>query len=287
MARNPQHRGPIRPVMTKAIALLAFLSTVATAEARPHKLPAATHKAPQAAKLSGFIVNIQSELEQLRRDGFHKPSYTQAKCDELAAESGTAEAKALCVEYGKWIALADAQKKVSAFATVLQTRGAMNPTDANVAAYREQASQCRAAVDAALAAGAPSNVNIYLGKDMPLSAAKAQICDPLDVASSGIADRAKEEKARLAAVTRRYADAGAAGDRLELLVHEDGSAWYGPGEVALSSAHDQSTAPVMFMVMRGGPNNTWQVARYEFAGNKLKQHTTAEYDKKPTAKAFK
>jgi len=283
---------------------LAATASVAHAEADREAL---------LGELRLFVIAIGDAEENgvHAADRFERPA---ADCDAVVAaltEAGMAptdmvemgepfpfrQAGARCKEYGQWKAMVTAGTAVAEAAQNLAITASVTPGWGDVSYatnYARSATACTAAIDAAIAAGAKPDVVFDVPSNLPVKAfslttARTEVCAKLGVWAEQFgpatlaAKKAKEDAAK-----NRYAQHGAAGDRLSWLVHYDsdgtGYTFYVPGCKAMDDPKQLAKARVM---------NSWtsddagrvSLKRLQFDGNKLVSDTSRSFRDEPAAYA--
>ena len=244
-------------------------------------------------KLGGEMADFAAAVERVAGGAEPSTTYTPDACAKAAAKDGSPEAHAVCVELAQWIPLATVRKQLHEYQHSLDVQGMYAASDKNVAAMAAEGRKCTADVERAIADGAPADREITVSSELKLTLAdaKTRVCGAFGGASDTMATRGKEEKAAEAARRKEaaatYKAGGSDGERLKLLVDEDGAQWYGAGKAMLSSPKQLARATVLFEILTDSTRGVWTVTRFQFSGNKRVKTTSTEYDHDPAEEAFK
>lgn len=166
----------------------------------------------------------------------------------------------------------------------IYVQGAPLPAERKQAAH-ELASQCRAAWDRAKAAGVPADLPTTLEVAKTFGEVRAKICDGLDKATSNLAEGIS---AANEAIRKKYAAAGIAGKKLDLMVQYDGVYWRLPGGKRTDDPKKLAAAPVLFQWLEGEDRDDPRyvihtIRKYRFKGDKLLGTTEKTYRRKKGA----
>ena len=275
--------------MPKSIALAAALTLCqipSLVDAQP---------APSKHELHGMIEQYrtytQNVLMGINTVRYNERQYPIDGCWKEANAEGSPEAKQVCVDFTSWVKILPVRKQLGNYEHQLELQHDHEYAASDKAAtgFADDVRACAADVDRALADGAPADLVFEIpslhSKTISLAHAKADIGAGFAAAAKDMAEQAAAEKSRLAAIAKPYKDAGAAGERLDFLVDENGAQMYGVGKVVLSSPKQLAHARVLFYLL-GGDGGTTVVRRVQFDGNKLARTSSTEYVTEPGAKAF-
>lgn len=200
------------------------------------------------------------------------------------------EAGARCKAYAQW------RELVGAAAVIAESAGDLaigrgfkaGEVDASTATtFGTHAAACSAAIERALAAGAPATQAVRIrdnrGGDeaMTLAAARTSVCDALAswAKTYAVATTAAKQAAADAA-KKRYSSVGAGGDKLSWLVYYDpdgtGATWFLPGCKEEGDPRKLAKAPVLLR-WTTADDGTHEIRRLQFKGNKLVKDTTRTF----------
>lgn len=295
MSARLTHRIPVSPLALVVVA--AAMSPAGRA-----------HADPDRAQLETDLVQFVVAAEYAAADRpdpslFERPA---AACDAAVAALAKAGAKptdmiegvrtfpfkqaaSKCLAYASWKALIDAMPTVTEAATALAISSKVTAgwgDESYATKDGALATACAAAVDKALAAGADKD-QAFLVRDgqvdrrLTLPAVRTDVCDKLGAWAKefGPATR-KAKEAQAAAAKQRYAQFGAAGDRLQWLTFYDadakGSTWYTPGCKELDDPKKLAKAPVL-MKWWTADDGAVTIRRFQFKGNKLVKDTSRTF----------
>jgi len=206
------------------------------------------------------------------------------------------KAKGICSRYEGLRRLVDAAKPLEKFweqASNTKREAAEFLTlitdDNQWTSWMAMGEQCKQTVEAAVDAGAPSDVAVsFRGtENLTLGEFETKICQPLiDWATRMSVEVPKLKKARLAEMAAVYKKAGAKGDKLEWLVDRgpgiDG--WYLKGCKEPKDVKQLVKASVWFQWFYP-PDGGHMIRRIQFKGNKQVKVTERTYETE--AKAYK
>jgi len=268
--------------------------------------PAASAE-PDRDKLVMQLLNFATAPEAAARDGVDPSRFREpaSACDAVVAEMTKAgfkptdligysqtfpfkQAGEKCRAYAGWKAISEAMEPIRKADEALRATSAIKPGwgDASIATDDlALASACTAAIDQALAAGAPKDVvvprHVYGEPELTVPQMRTDICDKLAAWANDFgAATTKAKEAQKAAAKQRYAQYGAAGDRLEWLAYYDadakGTTWYTPGCKGIDDPKKLAKAPVL-MQWWTADDGTVTIRRFQFKGNKLVKDTSKTF----------
>lgn len=293
---------PAIPSTTRAFMFAAAIALGLGAAGRPASAE------PDRDALANELMQFVLAAEYAAEDGpdpsqFSRPA---TDCDQVVAALGKAGMKATdliegsrtfpfkqagekCRTYGSWKAIADAMPAVTEAAQALATTSAVTVgwgDESYATRYGALATACSAGVDKALAAGAAKDQAVMVrdgraDRRLTLPAIRADICDKLGAWAKEFGPATiKAKEAQKAAARQRYAQHGAAGDRLEWLAYYDsdakGATWYTPGCKAVDDPRKLAKAPVLMQWWTAN-DGTVTIRRFQFKGNKLVKDTSKTF----------
>lgn len=201
-------------------------------------------------------------------------------------------ARVVCDTLRTWRGLALAQKTLIDAQKLIDWLGLIDKASGMDRAMAEKlaagAKACSDGIAQLVADGAPTDVPIEVdgAGAVTLRDAPHAICEPLAAAAATFAkDVTSAHVAKRNAIAAPYRAAGITGDRLELLVAEDGVAKYAIGGAELTSPKALAAARVLFEESHDG--DIWTVTRFELRGDALRKTTRAQYVLKPDSRAFR
>jgi hypothetical protein len=203
-----------------------------------------------------------------------------------------ADAPSVCREFADWQRIGEAERALKDAHHFVNWLGAIDVAsnhEENAAKLGEAGVACTTELERLIGEGLRLDVTIELGgKELVLRDARAQVCGKLVAAAETFAAEVK------AARERRYAERaapykkiGITGDRLELLVDHYNYPMYAVGGRELKTPAELKKAKVIFEVLLPGTHTVWTVRKYQFQGDKVISTTSREYDRAPTAAAFR
>lgn len=213
-----------------------------------------------------------------------------------AGATVTGAQRATCTEFVAWHQLAEAEAALTdaqQWNYFLAEIDMATNHEENQAKLVASAARCTRELDRLLAAGMPQDIAIKVGNSRPITIAmrdaKAKVCAPLVTASASFAkDVGAARTKREAEIAAPYKKAGAAGDRLKLLVDHADYAMYAIGGRELTTPAQLAKAGVIFELL--GPNTadgTYTLRRYQFRGNTLASTRSRTFIVRPRAAFYR